>query len=158
MRSPLGVPRRTVQRMDGTDTPPIADRRRGAVVGLLCGAVAIGAAELVAAAIDRAASPVAAVGASAVDLSPEWLKGFAIRVFGQADKMVLLIGIAVVLAAIAAGLGAASRRRRRLAIGGLVVLGAIGVAAAVTRPGAGPEAAVPAPPGTAPGPVAFVPL
>jgi DMSO/TMAO reductase YedYZ molybdopterin-dependent catalytic subunit len=144
--------------MDGTDTPPIADRRRGAVVGLLCGAVAIGAAELVAAAIDRAASPVAAVGASAVDLSPEWLKGFAIRVFGQADKMVLLIGIAVVLAAIAAGLGAASRRRRRLAIGGLVVLGAIGVAAAVTRPGAGPEAAVPALAGTAAGLVAFVRL
>ena len=33
-----------------------------------------------------------------VDVTPEWLKSFAIRTFGTADKLVLLGGIAVVLA------------------------------------------------------------
>jgi DMSO/TMAO reductase YedYZ molybdopterin-dependent catalytic subunit len=133
-------------------------RRRGAVVGFLCGAVAIGAAELAAVVVGPASSPVAAVGAAAVDLSPEWLKGFAIRTFGEADKTVLLAGIALVLAAVAVGLGIAAARRPRLAIGGLVTLGAIGAAAAVSRPDAGVAAAVPALAGTAAALVTFLRL
>jgi DMSO/TMAO reductase YedYZ molybdopterin-dependent catalytic subunit len=131
---------------------------RGAVVGLLCGIVAIGVAELVAAVLGPASSPLRAVGAAAVDLSPEWLKRFAIRTFGQADKVVLLVGIAAVLAAIAAGLGVAAARRPRLAIGGVILLGAIGAAAALTRPDAGVAAAVPAFAGTAAALVGFVRL
>ncbi len=65
---------------------------------------------------------------------PEWLKSFAIRTFGEQDKRVLLIGIGIVLGIAVAIVGAASWRRPRLAIGASVVLGAIGAAAAVTRP------------------------
>ena len=46
------------------------------------------------------------MGGAAVDASPEWLKSFAIRTFGEQDKMALLIGIGVVLTiAYCAGLG-----------------------------------------------------
>jgi DMSO/TMAO reductase YedYZ molybdopterin-dependent catalytic subunit len=110
-------------------------RGRGAVVGALTGAVALGTAELVAALIGPASSPIVAVGSAMIDASPEWLKSFAIRTFGAQDKIALVLGIGVFLLLAAVVLGAASVRRPRLAIGGLVVLGAIGTAAAVSRPG-----------------------
>jgi DMSO/TMAO reductase YedYZ molybdopterin-dependent catalytic subunit len=109
-------------------------RGRGAVVGALTAAVALGTAELVAGLVGPASSPIVAVGSAMIDASPEWLKSFAIRTFGEHDKLALVLGIAVFLLLAALVLGAASVRRPRLAIGGLVVLGAIGAAAAVTRP------------------------
>ena len=84
-----------------------------------------------------------AVADTIVAASPRWLTSFAIRTFGSSDKAALLIGILVVLAIVAAAVGAASVRRPRLAIGGLVALGAIGAAAAVTRPGHHLLAAIP---------------
>jgi DMSO/TMAO reductase YedYZ molybdopterin-dependent catalytic subunit len=108
---------------------------KGAVVGVLAGAAALGAAELLAAFFGPGSSPIVAVANAVVAASPQWLTSFAIRTFGSGDKPALLIGIGVVLVVLAAVIGAASVRRPRLAVGGLVVLGAIGAAAAVTRPG-----------------------
>ena len=62
-------------------------------MGLLTAGVAIAVAHLVAGFVGREASPVIAVGSTAIDLTPEWLKSFAIRTFGSNDKTVLLIGI-----------------------------------------------------------------
>ena len=76
-------------------------------MGLLSAGVAIAVAHLVAGFVGREASPVIAVGSTAIDLTPEWLKSFAIRTFGSNDKTVLLIGIGVVLAVVAAVLGMA---------------------------------------------------
>jgi DMSO/TMAO reductase YedYZ molybdopterin-dependent catalytic subunit len=135
-----------------------ASARHGALVGLLSGAVALGVAELVAALVGPGSSPLVAVGGTMIDASPEWLKAFAIRTFGERDKLALLVGIGAVLAAVAIGLGIASGRRPRLAVGGLVALGAIGAAAAVTRPGNGIAAALPSLAGTATGLVAFLRL
>jgi len=115
-------------------TPTAPSRGRGAVVGALTAAVALGTAELVAGLVGPASSPILAVGSVTIDASPEWLKSFAIRTFGSNDKLALVIGIGVFLLLAAVILGAASVRRPRLAIGGLVVLGAIGAAAAVSRP------------------------
>ena len=70
----------------------------GAMMGLLSAGVAIGVAQLVAGFVSREASPVVAVGSAAIDLTPEWLKAFAIRTFGEQDKTVLLAGIGAVLA------------------------------------------------------------
>ncbi|MBA3364001.1 MAG: molybdopterin-binding protein, partial [Actinobacteria bacterium] len=99
-------------------TAPDARRVAGAAIGVLAAGVALGAAELLAALFGPGSSPIVAVGGAAVDASPEWLKSFAIRTFGEQDKVALLIGIGVVLTIVVAVLGAASVRRPRLDIVG----------------------------------------
>jgi len=122
-----------VEEQPETRTPD-ARRSTGAAIGVLAAGVALGTAELLAALFGPGSSPIVAVGGAAVDASPEWLKSFAIRTFGEQDKVALLIGIGVVLTIVVAVLGAASVRRPRLWIVGSVALGAIGAAAAATRP------------------------
>jgi DMSO/TMAO reductase YedYZ molybdopterin-dependent catalytic subunit len=112
-------------------------RAIGASIGLLSAAVAIAVAHLVAAFVDEAASPIAAVGGAVIDLSPPGVKEFAIRTFGSNDKRALVIGISVLLALFAAGMGVLAMRRRWVAYAGLGGFGAIGVVAAMTRPAAG---------------------
>ncbi|HEU4354843.1 MAG TPA: molybdopterin-dependent oxidoreductase [Actinomycetota bacterium] len=124
---------------------------RGAAIGLVVGGIAVGVAHLIAGLANPEASPLLAVGETAIDASPEWLKAWAIRTFGASDKAVLLLGIGVVLGAIAAVLGAASARRRWLGLAGLSVLGAVGVLAALTRPDAVPGDAIPTLAGVAAG-------
>jgi len=138
---------------EGTETP--GRRIAGATIGVLAAGVALGVAELLAAVFGPGSSPIVAVGGAAVDASPEWLKSFAIRTFGEQDKVVLLIGIGVVLTVVVAVLGAASGRRPRLGVVGSVILGAIGAAAAVTRPSNGIADAIPSIAGAAAGVVAF---
>jgi DMSO/TMAO reductase YedYZ molybdopterin-dependent catalytic subunit len=150
MRTHLGVGAE-----EATSDLPDAPRASGAAIGILAGAVAIGAAELLAVVFGPGSSPIVAVGGAAIDASPEWLKSFAIRTFGERDKLALLIGIGVVLAVVAAVLGSMSQRRPRLAIGGLVVLGAIGAAAAVTRPANDLADAIPSIGGAVVGVVAY---
>ena len=82
-------------------------------------------------------------GGAAIDATPEWLKSFAIRTFGSNDKTVLLAGIGVVLALVAASIGAIAMRWPRAGYAGLAVFGLIGVAAALTRPTARPVDAFP---------------
>ena len=130
---------------DGAWTrPPLI----GAVIGVLAAGAALGAAELAAVASGPGASPLVAVGGAAIDATPEWLKSFAIRTFGEADKLVLLLGMGVVIAAASTLLGAASVRRPLLGVAGLVTFGALGVTAAVTRPANGLADGVPAVVGT----------
>jgi DMSO/TMAO reductase YedYZ molybdopterin-dependent catalytic subunit len=116
----------------------------GGMIGIVAAAAAIGVGHLVAGIIDPQAAPLLTVGQGAIDLTPEWLKSFAIRTFGENDKAVLLGGIAAVLLAIAVGLGIASVNRPRVAFVGLLAFGAVGVVAALTRPTAGPVDALPA--------------
>ena len=123
----------------------------GAAIGVLAAGVALGTAELLAAVFGPESSPIVAVGGAVVDATPEWLKSFAIRTFGEQDKRVLMIGIGIVLCIAVAVVGAASWRRPRLAIGASVVLGAIGAAAAVTRPASDLTDAIPSIVGAAAG-------
>ncbi len=113
------------------------------MVGLVCGAVAVGVAQLVAGIVDPDASPIIAVGGAAIDATPEWLKSFAIRTFGANDKTVLLAGIGVVLAVVAASIGVVALRRPWVGYVGLAVFALIGVTAALTRPTADPIDAIP---------------
>ncbi|HET9558159.1 MAG TPA: molybdopterin-dependent oxidoreductase, partial [Actinomycetota bacterium] len=99
-----------------------------------------------------------AVGGSAIDATPEWLKEFAIRTFGERDKLVLLAGIAAVLAGFAVAVGLLATRRPRLGLAGVAVFGAVGAAAALSRPGAAPVDALPSMAGALAGAVALTAL
>jgi DMSO/TMAO reductase YedYZ molybdopterin-dependent catalytic subunit len=147
--------REDVSREAAIADAPAPRRVAGAVVGVLAAGVALGTAELLAAVVGPGSSPIVAVGGAAVDASPEWLKSFAISTFGERDKLALLVGIGVVLAIAVAVVGAASWRRPRLGIAASVVLGAIGAAAAVTRPANGVGDAIPSIVGAAAGVVAY---
>ncbi|RNL85110.1 molybdopterin-dependent oxidoreductase [Halostreptopolyspora alba] len=89
------------------------------------------------------ATPLLAVGDAVVDLVPQPVKELAIALFGTADKVVLLGGMGVVLAGVAAGIGSLARGRRWIGDAGIALFGAIGVLAALTRPDSGPLDALP---------------
>ncbi|MGY0231082.1 molybdopterin-dependent oxidoreductase [Longispora urticae] len=115
----------------------------GAWAGVGCAALALGVAELVSLLTGPRTSPLVAVGGAVVDATPEWAKEFAIRTFGENDKLALLIGTGSILFVFAVVLGIVAVRWPRLGYAGLALFGLLGLAAAVTRPGAGPVAALP---------------
>jgi DMSO/TMAO reductase YedYZ molybdopterin-dependent catalytic subunit len=125
--------------------------------GLLAGAVTVAVAELLAAVLDAIgagggqAGPVLAVGDAVVDRTPGWLKDFAISTFGAHDKLVLLVSIGAVLTAAAVLAGLLAARRPAVGAALVVVLGAVAVSAALTRPSARLVDAVPTLVGTAAG-------
>jgi len=112
------------------------------VAGLLAAAVAVGVGQLVAGVIAPDSSPVVAVGEASIDLTPPPVKDFAISAFGSNDKLVLVTGILAVLAVFAAIVGALAVRRLWYGMAGLAIFTAIGMAAALTRPTAGPAFAL----------------
>ncbi|QCX29021.1 oxidoreductase [Nocardioides jishulii] len=100
-------------------------------------------AHLVAALTLPDASPVYAVGATVVDLTPTPLKEWAIREFGTADKAVLLGTVLMAVLLLAALAGVLARRDPALGVATLVVLASLAAGAAVGRPGAGPADVLP---------------
>lgn len=118
----------------------------------------LGAAELLAGMVGGQSSPLVAVGRAAIDATPEWLKEFAIRTFGERDKLALLAGMAVVLAGFAVAVGLLAVRRPRLGLAGVALLGADGAAAALSRPGAGLLDALPSLAGAVAGSAALLVL
>jgi DMSO/TMAO reductase YedYZ molybdopterin-dependent catalytic subunit len=112
------------------------------IAGLLAAAVAVGVGQLVAGVVAPDSSPVVAVGEASIDLTPPPVKDFAISAFGSNDKLVLVTGILAVLAIFAAIVGALAVRRLWYGMVGLAVFTAIGLAAALTRPTAGPAYAL----------------
>ena len=121
----------------------------GPGLGVAAGALTLGVAELLSALLSRvgtpseASSPLFAVGAAVVDLSPAWLKDWAINTFGTADKAVLLGCVVAVLALASAGVGALGVRRPSWGMAAGLVLGFVGAAAVVTRPDADTLAVLP---------------
>ncbi|MFC8301917.1 molybdopterin-dependent oxidoreductase [Micromonospora orduensis] len=111
-------------------------QRYAALAGVTAAAVAIGIAEPVAVLTGPRSAPLVAVGGVVVDAVPEPVKQFAIDIFGTADKIALLVGTAVLLGAFAALFGMLAVRRLALGLAGIAAFAAVGVAAAVTRPGA----------------------
>lgn len=109
----------------------------GSLVGILAAAAGLGVAELVAVFTGSASSPLVVVGSAVIDLTPTPLKNFAIRTFGTADKLVLMIGTLTILAIVSAVAGILALRR--FLVGAAIVLGfgVVGVVAASTRPVAG---------------------
>jgi DMSO/TMAO reductase YedYZ molybdopterin-dependent catalytic subunit len=119
------------------------DRLRSAAAGLSAALLGVALGELVAAVVEPGASPFAVIGGGLIDLAPSWAKDAAIALFGTGDKVALLTGIAVVLAAVAAGAGVLERRWSGVGAAVLGALGALAVVVAMIRPGAGPFAWLP---------------
>lgn len=106
----------------------------GTVSGELAAAVSLAAAELVAIAVGPQASPVTAIGGTAIDATPVEVKNWAIRHFGTSDKLVLQLGIVATLALFAAVVGVLAAYHRPAGVAGVAVFGAVGAVASVRRP------------------------
>ena len=112
-------------------------------VGLVAVALAIGAAELLSAlggwigVLDANSSPINALGSAFINLTPEWLKEFAIRTFGQHDKDALRVSMLATLVIVSLIVGVVARRSPRIAVGVTVVLVAVTLVAVYTRTGTG---------------------
>ncbi len=105
-----------------------------ALIGLLSVAAGLGVGHLVAGLVSPSASPFLAVGGSAIDLTPSWLKDFAVSTFGTYDKLVLLLSMGVVIGLVAVLAGLLSRRSRRPGLVLLIVLGGVAGVAVLARP------------------------
>jgi DMSO/TMAO reductase YedYZ molybdopterin-dependent catalytic subunit len=143
MNDPAAKPPGAPHRIKGVTAE--MDRTRsgwGMVAGLLAAAVAVGVGQLVAGVVAPDSSPVVAVGEASIDLTPPPVKDFAISAFGSNDKVVLVTGILAVLAVFAAIVGALAVRKLWYGMAGLAGFTAIGMAAALTRPTAGPAYAL----------------
>ncbi|MFF4901792.1 molybdopterin-dependent oxidoreductase [Streptomyces sp. NPDC001068] len=106
----------------------------GALSGVLAGFAALAVAELVAAGVRPQSGPIVAVGGASIDATPAAVKDWAIRHFGTDDKLVLQLGILAVLTVLALALGALAVRWRRTGAVGVLLMGAVGAAAAAGRP------------------------
>ncbi|MET0673071.1 MAG: molybdopterin-dependent oxidoreductase [Microbacterium pygmaeum] len=121
--------------------PDVRARRRrrfaAAVAGIASAVLGAGIGELLAAFIAPDASPFAVIGSALIDFAPPWAKETAISLFGTNDKTALLVGIAIVLVAIAAVAGILQLSLPPLGLVVMVLFGAAGVTAAMTRANAG---------------------
>jgi DMSO/TMAO reductase YedYZ molybdopterin-dependent catalytic subunit len=113
-----------------------------ALIGLVAMGLAIGVAELLAALgtwvgwVSTAASPITSLGTTFIHLTPEWLKEYAIRTFGQNDKQALRVGMYITLFLVALIIGMVARRSPRIAAVLTVVLVLITIAAIYSVNGA----------------------
>ncbi len=127
----------------------MSSRADGAVAGVAAGAVTLGVAEVGAALLGRTfgsegtPSPLLAVGGAFVDRTPAWLKDLAVTVFGTADKVALFVGMGLTLVIACAVLGEVALRRRTVGLLLFALVGAVGLSAVLSRPGAGTVDAVP---------------
>ena len=107
-----------------------------ALAGLLAAAVALGVAQLVSAATGPSTAPVVAVGDTVITKVPESLKSYAIRTFGENDKVALVAGVFAVVAVYALVIGLLSLRWRLVGVLGVALFGVLGGLAAASRPAA----------------------
>jgi DMSO/TMAO reductase YedYZ molybdopterin-dependent catalytic subunit len=123
----------------GTRAPTLS----GAAAGVASVVLGAGVGELVAAFVASASSPFSVVGGVLIDLAPAWAKNTAIALFGTADKVALLVGIAIVLLAAAAAVGILELRRPWFGAAVCAVLGTGVAVLAMTRANATALAWVP---------------
>ncbi len=117
---------RTSGRRDGRRAPWWT----GALAGALAAALGVAVATGLAALMTGVPSPVESIGNRAIDMTPRFLKEFAIRQFGTNDKPVLIGGMIITLLVVAAIAGWIGIRRPRVAYGIFIALGLLALAAA----------------------------
>ncbi len=121
----------------------MSTRIPGALAGTAAGALTLGVAELLSVVMNRTGessgtpSPLLAVGGVFVDLTPAWLKDFAVATFGTNDKIALFAGMGITLLIVCAALGVLSVRHLSLGMTLFGLVGLVGVLAVLSRPGSG---------------------
>ena len=129
----------------------------GALDGVVAGLLTVGLATLAASLLTAVGqssgqpAPIAAVSGAFIDRTPPWLKDFAVTTFGTNDKRALLVGTVLVLALACAAIGVLASRRLVAGLVVFAVVGLVGAAAVLSRPGAGPVDVLPTILGTAVG-------
>ncbi len=113
-----------------TDSGRFAPWWTGALSGVLAAAAGVAVATGVAALMSGVPSPVVSIGNRAIDMTPRFLKEFAVRTFGESDKPVLLGGMVATLVVVAAVAGWIGLRRPRVAYGIFITLGLLALGAA----------------------------
>ncbi len=96
-------------------------------------AAGVVAGELVAALVSPALSPMTAVGGAVIDAVPPAVKDWAVAVFGTADKLALLVGMGLAIAALAALAGLLEWRRRFAGFAVIGIFGVVGLVAVLGR-------------------------
>ncbi|MGB9012491.1 MAG: molybdopterin-binding oxidoreductase, partial [Aeromicrobium sp.] len=87
------------------ETTGTAPRWAGALSGFLAAAIGLALGTLLAKLFTGVPTPINSVGNRAIDFAPPFLKDFAVEQFGTADKPVLIGGVVVTLAIVAAVAG-----------------------------------------------------
>lgn len=113
------------------------------IAGVAAVLLAAGLGELAAMVVSPSSSPVAAIGAALIDVAPPWAKDTAIALFGTADKIALVVGIALAMLVLAALAGWLQARRPPWGVVVIALFGITGAIVAATRPGAGALAWLP---------------
>jgi DMSO/TMAO reductase YedYZ molybdopterin-dependent catalytic subunit len=116
--------------------------RWAAACGVAASGLGVAAGELLAGFLSPSVSPVTALGGVVIDAVPGGVKELAVSLFGTADKIVLIASIALVTLVLAATAGLLEYRRRGAGLLLVVVAGAAGLAAVVTRAQSAPTAAI----------------
>ena len=133
-------------RDDGGVTP--LPRSLCALAGLVAGLAGIAVSHAVTMVLTIRATPLLAVAEAVVEITPGPLAESLIQVVGQYDKPLLIIGVTLGLLGLSAWAGALSPRGQAFPIAVFVLMGALGAAAAGTRPQASPVDVVPVVAGT----------
>lgn len=107
--------------------------RWAAAAGVVAVAAGVVLGELVAALVSPSVSPMTAVGGAVIDAVPPAVKEWAISVFGTADKVALLAGMGLAIAALAALAGVLEWRRRFAGFVVIAVFGVVGLVAVLGR-------------------------
>lgn len=113
-------------------------RRRSGWAGVAGVAVGLGFTELFAGFSTAVPSAISAIGSTVIDVSPKWLKDFAIAAFGTADKAVLAICIVGVALLVGWFAGRASAFAPAPIVLAFLIAGVVGIAAQLTEAGAVP--------------------
>ncbi|HKS02766.1 MAG TPA: oxidoreductase, partial [Arthrobacter sp.] len=91
------------------------------------------ASELIAGFVSPSLSTMTALGGAVIDAVPPGVKDWAVSLFGTADKLALLAGMALAIAVLAAAAGVLELRRRFAGAAVFAVFGAVGLSAVLTR-------------------------
>ncbi len=104
-----------------------------AAAGVVAVGTGLALGELAAGLVSPSLSPVTAVGGAVIDVVPPGVKDWAVSLFGTADKVALLGGMGLVIAALAALSGVVELRRRFAGVAIIAVFGVAGLAAVLGR-------------------------
>jgi DMSO/TMAO reductase YedYZ molybdopterin-dependent catalytic subunit len=107
--------------------------RWAAAAGVVAVAAGVVVGELAAALVSPALSPMTGVGGAVIDAVPPAVKDWAIAVFGTADKLALLVGMGLAIAALAVLAGLLELRRRFAGFAVIAVFGVVGLVAVLGR-------------------------